>query len=65
MSKLLLRRLVEAIAVLAVLALVFDNRATEVDGLVMLGSFAIVVVCVLVLRKLGGDDWLSPKERDQ
>jgi hypothetical protein len=61
MSKLWLRRLFEAIAAIAVLALVFDNRATEVEGLVMLGSFAIVVICVLVLGTLGGADWLVVK----
>jgi hypothetical protein len=54
-------------ASLAALVLFFDNRASEVDGLVMLGSFAVLVVCVLVWLNfdLGGGDWFSPKKHDQ
>jgi len=65
MRKRWLRRVVEAVAAVAVLILVFDNRASEIDGLVMLGSFAVLVACVLAWRKFGDDHEIVPKDPEQ
>jgi hypothetical protein len=67
LTKRRLRGFIKGIAILAALALFFDNRAGEVNGLIMVGSFAVLFVCVLIWLKLdlGDDDWFSPNKHDQ
>jgi hypothetical protein len=67
MPKRFLRGFIKGAAALAALVLVFDNRSSNVAGLVLLGCVAVLVICVLVWLKfdLGEDDWFSPRKHDR
>jgi hypothetical protein len=62
-----LRGLIKVIAAVAVLVLVFVNRVTSAAGLMMLGSLAVLVICLLAWWKLdlGEDRWFSPRKPDR
>jgi hypothetical protein len=62
-----LRASLKTVGAAAGLILLFDNRAGDINGMLMLGSFVTLGICVLLWWKfdLGEDDWFSPKERDE
>lgn len=61
------RGLIKVIAAVAVLVLVFVNRVSSAAGLMMLGSLAVLILCILAWWKLdlGEDKWFSPRKPDQ
>jgi len=65
-AKRLLRGFIKAAAMLAGLVLIFDNGVSERAGMMLLGSFAVLCICVLVWLKFDlGDDWFSRKKPNQ
>jgi len=64
--KRILRGLVKTIAAVAGLVIIFDNRASELGGIVLIASVAVVLLCFLGWRAfdLGKDDVFWPKKAD-
>jgi hypothetical protein len=62
--KRIVRGLIKTIAAVAGLIIIFDNRATGLAGLVLVGSVAVVLLCFLGWRllDLGEDDVFLPKK---
>jgi hypothetical protein len=58
------RGLIKTIAAVAGLIIIFDNRATGLAGIVLIGSVAVVLLCFLGWRflGLGDDDVFRPKK---
>jgi hypothetical protein len=62
--KRIVRGLIKTIAAVAGLIIIFDNRATGLAGLVLIGSVAVVLLCFFGWRllDLGEDDVFWPKK---
>ena len=62
--KRIVRGLIKTIAAVAGLIIIFDNRATGLAGIVLIGSVAIVRVCFLGWRFLDlGEDYIFSPEK--